>query len=330
MASGPFAIVRARSYEDAAQVVRGGSYRLPVLKAGGMDVVDHLKEGLLDPDALVNIKGAGGTRGRAIDWDGPARDRIRIGAEATLSDIASSALVREHAPAMAHAAESAATPQVRNVATAAGNLLQRPRCWYYRNQQFHCLKKGGSTCYAAEGENKYHAIFGGGPCHIVHPSNIAVPLVAMNGEARLVGGERASVSAANLFHMPRTDLLTEHTLGAGEVISEIVFDVAPRSGFEAVKEKQSFDWPLVFAVAALKMDGDRIGEARICAGAVAPTPWPLPQVAEALQGVRAGDRAALDAACARATEGADPMSQNRYKLRLLPVAVRRAVERAIG
>jgi len=328
--TGPFTIVKARSYEDASEVVRGGDYRLPVLKAGGMDVVDHLKEGLYDPDALVNIKGAGGARGRAIEWDGPARDRIRIGAEATLADIAASELIREHAPAMAHAAGSAATPQVRNVASAAGNLLQRPRCWYYRNQQFDCLKKGGSVCYASEGENKYHAIFGGGPCHIVHPSNIAVPLVAMNGEIRLVGSNRSSLSAADLFHLPRTDLLTEHTLEPGEVISEIVFDASPTSAFEAAKEKQSFDWPLVFAVASVTMDGDRIGEARVCAGAVAPTPWPLPRVAEALRGVRAGDREAIAAACERSTEGADPMSQNRYKVRLLPVAVRRAVERAIA
>lgn len=328
--SGPFAIVKARSFEDASQAVRAGGYRLPVLKAGGMDVVDHLKEGLLAPDALVNLRGAGGARGRAIDWDDAARARIRIGAEATLADIAASPLIREHAPAMAAAAESAATPQVRNVATAAGNLLQRPRCWYYRNSQFDCLKKGGGTCFAAEGENKFHAIFGGGPCHIVHPSNIAVPLVAMSGEVRLVGGDRASVRAADLFHLPRTDLLTEHTLRAGEVVTEIVFDASPRSGFEAVKEKQSFDWPLAFAVATVRLDGDRIAQARICAGAVAPVPWPLPAVEEALAGARIGDREGIASACARAAEGADPMSQNRYKVRLLPVVVRRAVERAIG
>ena len=328
--TGPFTIVKARSYEHASEIVRAGGYSLPVLKAGGMDVVDHLKEGLVDPDALVNIKGAGGARGRSIAWDTDARDRIRVGAEATLADIASSEIIREHAPAMAHAAESAATPQVRNVATAAGNLLQRPRCWYYRNQQFDCLKKGGSRCYAADGENKYHAIFGEGPCHIVHPSNIAVPLVAMRGEIRLVGGDRSSVAAGDLFHMPATDLRSEHTLQPGEVVTEIVFDAAPRSGFEAVKEKQSFDWPLVFAVASVRMDGDRIGKASVCAGAVAPTPWPLPRVAEALRGVRAGDREAIVAASELATEGAEPMSQNQYKTRLLPVAVRRAVERALA
>jgi len=323
-----FAIVRPKSFDDAATIVREGRYSLPVLKAGGMDVVDHLKEGLMEPDALVDVRPLRSNGGEKIRRD--ADGVITIEANTTLAELASSPIVREHAPVVAQAAGDAATPQVRNVATAAGNLLQRPRCWYYRNDQFDCLKKGGHTCFAWEGENRYHAIFGGGPCHIVHPSNLAPALIVCDGEVHLTGGDRDRIKVENMFHMPADGVRSEHVLEPHEVVTHITARSKPASAFYAVKEKQSFDWPLVMSAVALEHDGDVIRAARVCSGAVAPVPWPAPEVERALAGVNLDDEASLKQACGLAAQGADPMRDNAYKAQLLPVAVRRAVLLAAG
>ncbi|MCA9312491.1 MAG: FAD binding domain-containing protein [Phycisphaerales bacterium] len=321
-----FALARPRSFEEASALQRGGDYALPVLKAAGMDVLDHLKEGLIAPDLLIDVRPLG--RGEpAVERAGAG---LRIHANATLAMIAASEEVAQMAPAVSQACASAATPQVRNVATAAGNLLQRPRCWYYRHAQFDCLKKGGHTCFAFDGENAYHAIFGDGPCHIVHPSNLALGLSVCDAVVHLVGGQRDSLALADLYHMPDKGIRNEHNLETGEVVTHLTLKAAPRSGFYAIKHKQSFDWPLVAAAAALVMDGPRITGARVTAGAVAPIPWPLPQVAEALAGVSVDDDDALRGACALASRGAKPLRDNEYKVKLLPVAVRRAVLIAAG
>lgn len=322
----PFAVAIPKSYEQARALLGDKSYKLSVLKAGGLDVLDHLKEGLASPDLLVNIK-------RVRSEGEPIREEaggIRIDATTTLAEIAGSKLVHEKLPALAQAAGSAATPHVRHVGTLAGNLLQRPRCWYYRNDQYHCLKKGGATCYAVAGENAFHAIFGGGPCHIVHPSNLAPALVMADAVVHTIGGPVPQRHIRELFHLPSTGVSSEHTLQAGEVVTHVVVRPSPRSGFYVAKHKQSFDWPMAFAVAGLEMEGSTIRSARVVAGAVAPIPWMLPQVERALAGVAVVDDDALRRACALAGDGAVPMAQNAYKVALLPVVVRRAILRAAG
>jgi xanthine dehydrogenase YagS FAD-binding subunit len=329
-----FSMAEPRTFQEAGTLLTDKRFKLPVLKAGGMDIVDHLKEGLIEPDLLINIKRLrmeGMTEPVSmVQRKGPPL--LRIEATATLDQIAHSDTVLKQAPVVAQAVESAATPQVRNVATAAGNLLQRPRCWYYRNASLQCLKKGGSTCFAAEGENKYHAIFGDGPCHIVHPSNLAVALSVCNGSVYVIGGSggRTAISIAELYHMPDKGVGSEHNLEKAEVVTAIALEPAPTSGFYSIKEKQSFDWPLVMAAVALEMAGETITAARVCAGAVAPVPWRLPKVEEALKGVSIADAAALKKAVAGAAEGAKPMTDNAYKVKLLPVAVHRALLKAIG
>lgn len=323
-----FAFAQPRTFQDAAAMLADKRWSLPVLKGGGIDLIDRLKEGLTEPDVVVNV--------RRLHTEGaPAPitesgGNIWIEATATMAEIAASPIIRTSAPVLAQALEWAASPQVRNVGTAAGNMLQRPRCWYYRHIQFDCLKKGGSKCFAVDGENKYHAIFGDGPCHIVHPSNLAPALTICDGVVHVVGGDRSEIALKDLFHMPRADVLTEHTLKPGEVITHITCSPVPASGFYAIKEKQSFDWPLVAASVALTLNGPKIEAARVCAGAVAPVPWVLPAVEKALVGVSLDDDAGLRAACARANDGAKPMTDNAYKLKLLPVAVRRAVLAAAG
>ena len=324
-----FTLIRPGSLADASEALGKGDFALPVLKAGGIDLLDHMKEGLLEPDALIDVRRLGRSGAPAIRRASDG-ERIEVDGGVTLAQLASDPLVRESAPVLAAASESAATPQVRNAASVAGNLLQRPRCWYYRNEEFDCLKKGGDRCFAAEGENKYHAIFGRGPCYIVHPSNIAPPLCVLDGRVHLIGGDRESLPIEDLFHSPSRGVHTEHTLEPAEVITHLSFKPAPVSGFYAVKERQSFDWPMVFAAVALEMSGSRIDAARVCAGAVAPTPWPMSAVAAALQGVDVDDDSALRAACEAAKRGANPLEHNGYKVDLLAVAVRRAVRVAAG
>jgi xanthine dehydrogenase YagS FAD-binding subunit len=328
-----FAVAEPMTFEQAQELLGDRRFSLPVLKAGGMDVLDRVKEGLAEPDLLINIKRLRATpdaRPIAAERGAGESSRFRVGATTTLAQIAASKMLREQAPVIAMAAGDAATPQVRNVASAAGNLLQRPRCWYYRSEQFHCLKKGGARCYAVEGENRFHAIFSDGPCYIVHPSNLAPALSVLDGTVHVMGAGPKNIPIDEFYHTPDRGLLDESNLEAGEVVTHITFGSAPHSGFYAVKEKQSFDWPLVMAAAALDLAGDRIDAARVCAGAVAPVPWPLPRVADALAGVSLDDERGLRKACALARDRARPMTQNGYKVDLLPVAVYRAVLRAGG
>jgi xanthine dehydrogenase YagS FAD-binding subunit len=327
-----FTLIRPENHEQASEVLRDKTYTLPILKAGGMDVLDHMKEGLLAPDALVDVRNLrrNADAPSIRHSDGDNRGRIEIDATVTLAELAASTLLLKEVPMLAAAAQSAATPQVRNVASVAGNLLQRPRCWYYRNESFDCLKKGGDRCYAAEGENKYHAIFGRGPCYIVHPSNIAPPLYLLGARVHVTGGERETIEIADLFHGPGEGVHSEHRLQPDEILTHLSLNPAPTSGFYAIKEKQSFDWPLVFAAVSLRLSQGRIESAQVCAGAVAPVPHPLPKVAQRLVGVNPDDDKALVQACAVAAAGAVPLAQNEYKVRLLPVAVRRAVRLAAG
>jgi xanthine dehydrogenase YagS FAD-binding subunit len=324
-----FAFAQPKTFQEAAGLLADKKYSLPVLKGGGIDLIDRLKEGLVEPDMVVNV--------RRIRPDGPAitatrgnKGALRIEATATLAEVAASPEVRNIAPVLAQAIEWAASPQVRNVATIAGNICQRPRCWYFRHEQIDCLKKGGPTCYAVAGENKYHAIFGDGPCHIVHPSNSAPALMLMNAVVHVIGGDRSEIALKDFFHMPDEGIKSENVLKPGEVITHITCDSAPVSGFYAIKEKQSFDWPLAAASVVLELDGSKIRTARVCAGAVAPVPWMLPKVGQALAGVSLDDDAALRKACEMSIDGAKPMTQNGYKVELLPVAVRRATLIAAG
>ena len=224
------------------------------------------------------------------------------------------------------------TPQIRNVGTVGGNINQRPRCWYFRNEEFACLKKGGSTCFAVDGENQYHAIFGDGPCHIVHPSSLAVPAVALNAKFRLVGpaGERV-VEAGDYFQMPDRNLFGETVLASNELLTHVTLPApgALRMATYEVRFKQSHDWPLAFASVALSMSGDTVRGARVVMGAVAPIPWRSPAAEAALTGKRFTEEAAMTAADA-AVQGAKPMTLNSYKVQIARTAVKRAIMKAAG
>src|SRR5712692_1364786 len=219
--------------------------------AGGVDTIDLLKQNLAAPAALINLKGLKELNGIENLSDGS----LRIGALVTLSELSAHPAIAGRYAALAQAAGEAATPQIRNLATIGGNLLQRPRCWYFRNSAVNCLKKGGEKCYAIGGLNRYHSILGGGPSYIVHPSNLAPALIALRASARIVGpgGERV-VELEGFFTLPTVDPKRENLLRPGEIIIEVIVPAPAansRSVYLEAREKQSFDWPLVSAAVVI-------------------------------------------------------------------------------
>lgn len=303
-----------------------------LLKAGGVDVIDRLKEGLDSPSRLVNLRHI------------PGLDRIEklpdggfaIGPLTTLARLDAEPQVRTHYPALADAAGHAATPNVRQAATIGGNLLQRPRCWYFRSADFHCLKKGGGRCYAQEGENDYHAVFGNRVCAIVHPSAIATALTAIGARLEIASAKkRRMIAIDDFFVRPENDVHREHVLEPGEILVGIELP-APgpgmRTAYLKLGEKESFDWPIAEAAVRLDFEGGEGGlvkSARIVLGAAAPIPWRASKAETWLVGKAITEENARHAA-ALAIEGATPFEHNAYKLPILETVVRRALLAAGG
>jgi xanthine dehydrogenase YagS FAD-binding subunit len=293
-----------------------------VYKAGGIDLIDHLKERLVEPPRIVDLKGIRGLSDIKVDADGS----LRIGGLVKLADIASDERIRKTHTALATAAGEAASPQVRNVATIGGNVLQRPRCWYYRLEEYKCLKKGGEICYAVGGENRYHVIFGGGPSYAPHPSNTAVALVALGASFVFDGpkGQR-TVPAGEFFQLPTKNAEVENSLGLAEILTEVrVPAQAGRSIYDEVRERQAFDWPLVSMAAVVRLDGGVVKEARVVLGAVAPIPWRSNRAEAVLVG-KALNESTLQEAARAAIVGAAPLSDNGYKVGLVQTLVRRTL-----
>jgi xanthine dehydrogenase YagS FAD-binding subunit len=315
-----FELARATSTAAARELfaAKAGS----VYKAGGIDLLDHLKEHLLEPPRVVDLKRIPALDTITIEPDGG----LRIGALATLARVAAHETLRETHPALARACGEAASPQIRNVATIGGNLLQRPRCWYYRLESYPCVKKGGDFCYAVAGENKYHVLFGGGPTYETHASNAAVPLVAYGASLVLEGAGTRVVPAEQFFVLPEKDPLVENVLQPGEILTEIRVPAAAgwRSAYHEVRERASFDWPLVSAAIALLVEAGSVREAHVVLGQVATVPWRSAPAEKALVGGTL-DAAAAEAAGRAAVTGAEPMGGNDYKIDLLTTLVRRIV-----
>jgi xanthine dehydrogenase YagS FAD-binding subunit len=293
--------------------------------AGGMDLLGLMKDYIVSPDRVVSIRNLDRTIAASGD------SGLRIGAAVKLIDLAEHDVVKKAFPALATAAEGVGTPQIRNMGSVGGNIMQRPRCWYFRNEEFNCLKKGGARCFAVEGENQFHAVFGDGPCHIVHPSSLAVPVIAYGGRFRVAGPNGArEIDAGEFFQMPNVNLYGESVLQANEIITHIVLPApGQRSASYEVRFKQSHDWPLAMASVNLVMDGQRVRSARVVMGAVAPVPWRVPAAERVLAG-KAITEAVAEEAAAAALAGAKPMSGNAYKIRIARTAVKRAVLKAAG
>jgi xanthine dehydrogenase YagS FAD-binding subunit len=299
-----------------------------VLKAGGIDLVDLMKEGLLKPARVVNLREVPG-----LDTITDDEASVRIGALATLEQIAVHPLLRQRYTALADAARSSASPQIRHMATLGGNLLQRPRCWYFRSAAHYCARKGGDPCFAFVGENQYHAVFGQYGCAIVHPSTAATALVAFGAHVELVNAQGAtrSVALSDFLIGPDNDITRENTLRAGEVLTAIALPTLPtstRSVFLKQAEKPSFDWSIADVTVVLDSGTDgRCQRASIVLGAAAPIPWRAVQAEAALTG-QIIDETVAHAAGQAAIVGAAPLHHNAYKLPIFATLVRRAVLQA--
>jgi xanthine dehydrogenase YagS FAD-binding subunit len=319
-----FAYVNPKSEREALSAL--GTVRGRVLPiAGGMDLLALMKDYIAEPERLVNVKGLDATIGAS----GGA---LQIGAAVKLIDLAEHPAVRREYPALADAAAEVGTPQIRHAGTVGGNLAQRPRCWYFRNEEFDCLKKGGSRCFAVDGENQFHAILGGGPCHIVHPSSLAVPLVALGARFRIASASGTrEVDAAQFFVLPSQNLAQENVLAPNELITHVIVPAArgmKNANYE-VRFKQSHDWPLAMATAVLDLSAGRVRSARVVMGAVAPVPWRAEAAEAALVGQSVTEEVAAAAAEAALKE-AHPMTENGYKVQIARTAVKRAIMKAAG
>jgi xanthine dehydrogenase YagS FAD-binding subunit len=294
--------------------------------AGGQDLLTTMKDYITRPSRVVNLKSI-----RGLDRiEGDGKRGLRIGALVTLAQLEEHALVRRSFPGLAEAAHSVATPQIRNLGTVGGNLCQRPRCWYYRLEDVICIKKGGSECYAAKGENKYNAILGGGPSYIVHPSDLAPMLVALGASVSVTGaGGKRMIPLEKFFILPsKGNIRRENVLENDEIITEIQVPAtafAARSTYLKFKERESLDFALASVAAAVDLSPNKtVKQARIVLGGVAPIPWRVPQAESFLAGKTLSADALAEAA-RLALAGAAPLAQNAYKIPLTQTLVRRAL-----
>lgn len=311
-----FAYMKAGSLAEAVKAL---SAQGTVLHAGGTDLVGCLRDEIVKADRVVSISELKNLRGVSAGSGGG----LKIGALTPLADIASNPAVRETYQVLAQAAAAVGSPQIRSRGTIGGNLCQRPRCWYFRSD-LQCRKKGGQTCYAMGGENQYHAIFGGGPCFFVHPSDTATALAAL--DAKLViarpGGEK-TVAVEDFFVSPAKMVEKENILLSNEIVKEIVLQPPgrnARSSFRKIRARAAWDFALTSVAAVVQFTGDTVGSAQIALGGVAAYPWRVRKAETILAGRKLDTASAAEAAEA-AVEGARPLRDNGYKLEMVKGAV---------
>jgi len=318
-----FKIAEPKTADEAAALL-AETTETAALIAGGTDLLDELKSGVSKADLVVDLRGIAGLAGIKPEGGG-----IRIGAMTRVVDLAEDAAVARDYPALKQAALSLATPQLRNVGTVGGNLCQRPRCWYYRDPEVVCRKKGGFNCFAYQGRNKYHCLFGGNGCFIVHPSDLAPALISLGATASVATAKGDQTMPLGSFYAgPDVDVTRENVLAKGQLLKS-VWVPAPKAGqksaYVKLKERGTWDFALVSAAAAAVVKDGTLAEISIVMGGVAPVPWRLKKAEDVLRGkpvTAALVRQAADAALAEAS----PLRENGYKADLVFAALKQAVE----
>src|ERR1700733_4677704 len=297
--------------------------------AGGTDLLSLMKDDVVHPKRLVNIKQIKEMTGITAGSRG-----LRIGALTTLGGLADNVNVVKDYPALAEAINDAASPQIRNMATIGGNLCQRPRCWYFRGGFGLLPKSESGKDLVANGENRYHAILGNnGPAKFVSPSSIAPVLIAYGAVVRLIGPQgMRELSLERFYVIPKSENEREHDLKPNEILAELILP-PPRNlkvAHYEIRQKEAFDWPLAVAAAALNMNGTDLAGSRLVLGYVAPTPWGTEDGEAALnrKAQHGITEEAAKAAAAGALQSATPLSHNAYKVQLAKVAVKRVILKA--
>lgn len=320
-----FEWVDATSVEHAASLLAEAQMGAQVVaRSGGLDLMDLMKEGIIAPTRVINLKSI--PRFDGIGYDD--KDGLQIDALVTLARIANDQNIQGHYPAFADASARAGSPQVRNVSTIAGNLLQRPRCWYFRNRLYHDLG-GDKPCYARDGENQYHAIFDNARTAMVQASTPATALVAYKASVDLVGAKnrQRNVPLSEFFTPPEMQAERDSVIARDELLVRLRVPT-PKPGTRAAymkqTERESYDWPLCDVAVVLTMDDQTVREASIVLGWVAPVPRHASDSERLLTGKTVSQDLAAEAARA-AVADATPLSKNAYKVPLLESVVRRTI-----
>ena len=317
-----FSYINATSLEQVTSLLSESGWGEVMLIAGGTDLLGELKEYVETPKTLINLKTLPGMDSITADASG-----LKIGALATIDDIARHPTIQHHYTVLAQAAASVATPQIRNVGTLGGNLCQRPRCWYYRDETINCLKKGGDVCYAVDGLSKYHAILGGDPVYIVHPSDLAPALIALGASLKIVGPEgEKTLSLEEFFTLPATNPFRENVLEPNEIVVEVTVPQAKpntKSFYLKAREKGAPDFALASVAGVFEMDGKTCKTASIVLGGVAPAPWRSKEAEAALTGMMINESVSQKAGV-DAVQDAQPLNDNAYKVTLTQNLISRA------
>lgn len=323
-----FSYINATSLKQVTSLLSDSGWGEVMLLAGGTDLLSELKEYIETPKTLINLKTLPGMDGISENANG-----IKIGALTTVADIAMHPSIQQHYTVLAQAAASVATPQIRNVGTIGGNLCQRPRCWYYRDETVNCIKKGGDLCYAVDGLSKYHAIFDGDPVYIVHPSDIAPALIALNASIKITGPEGdKTIKVEEFFTLPSDNPFRENVLQPNEIVVEIqVPKPKPntKSYYLKAREKGAPDFALVSVAGVFEMAGRTCQIANIILGGVAPKPRRSTEAEAALTGKMLNKDVSTTAG-AEAVQNAQPMNDNAYKVTLTQNLISRAAMMAVS
>ena len=290
--------------------------------AGGTDLLGEIKDEIISPEVIVDLKSIHQLAYIKKDKEGA----VRIGALTTITELAENLMIGKEYPGLHQAALAVATPQLRNMGTVGGNLCQRPRCWYYRDPQVKCRKKGGSRCFALRGKNKYHAILGGGICNIVHPSDLAPMLVALGAEVLIASskGDKA-IPLADFFILPRVNVRRENILEQGDIVKEVKIPTAKKgekSAYLKLRERGAWDFALVSAAVKALVADHIFKEVKVVLGGVAPIPWRLKKAENLLQDQKITEDF-IKRAVREDLKEARPLSDNAYKKDLAEAAVSR-------
>jgi xanthine dehydrogenase YagS FAD-binding subunit len=315
-----FAYVKAGSIATAVKAL---GTKGAILHAGGTDLLGCMREEIVSVDRLVCIGGIKELKGIAAKPDGG----LKIGALTTISEVAANPTIADKYAVLAQAAAEVGSPQIRNQGTLGGNLCQRPRCWYFRGD-FRCARKGGDICYAVAGENQYHAIFGGGPCFFVHPSDTAVALVALQAQLVVAGTAGSKpVKIGDFFVGPDKSITRENILAATEIVTEIHLPPVSgkaRSSYRKIRARRAWDFALASVGVVLQYANESVSSARVVLGGVGPYPWRA-EAAEKLLIGRKIDGALAAAVAQAAIKDASPMPENGYKVQMVQGAVEESI-----
>ncbi len=311
-----------------AVALLGNEWGTAEVLAGGTDLLALMKDFVVTPKRLVNIKDIKELKGITMSGAG-----LRLGALVTFEEILDNAQIKQKYPSLWQAVAGVTSPQIRNMGTVGGDLCQRPRCWYYRGGYGLLPKDESGKPLVADGDNRYHAIFGNeGEAKFVNPSSLAPALLTLMAKIKVTGPKGArEISADKFFVTPKAENEREYALAPNEIVTEIVLPSASgvKSATYEVRQKEALDWPLAAASVALKLDGKTVKSAKIALGHVAPVPWSAEAAEKALVGKPINEETA-EAAGVAAVADAKALSHNSYKIQLAKVAVKRAILQAAG